>query len=244
MSAGRQVSNWALVTGASKGIGAATATSLARSGRDLIVHYGADEAGAKAVSEECASHGVSTKVVGADLREGVEPLLAAVEEVSGLAVLVNNAGATADGLAMTLTDEAFALTWQVNVEAAFKLTRGVLRGMLRARSGRIVNLSSVVGLHGNPGQANYAASKAALVGLTKTLAREVGKRGITVNAVAPGFIDTAMTAAVDAAQVRDRIPAGRLGTPEEVAAVIDFLCSPQASYVNGAVIVVDGGLFA
>jgi len=167
-----------------------------------------------------------------------------VKDVGGVGVLVNNAGVTADGLAMTMTDEDFALTWQVNVAAAFSLTRAVLRGMLRARAGRVVSLSSVVGLHGNAGQVNYAASKAALVGMTKTLAREVGKRGITVNAVAPGFIETAMTASTDTAAIVERVPAARLGTAEDVAAVVRFLCSPAAGYVNGAVVQVDGGLFA
>jgi 3-oxoacyl-[acyl-carrier protein] reductase len=235
---------WALVTGSSKGIGAAVAVGLAEDGHDVIVHYGRDEDGARAVAKRCEEHGVQTTVVGADLRAGCEPLLAAVGDVGGVGVLVNNAGVTADGLAMTMSDEDFALPWQVNVASAFTLTRAVLRGMLRARSGRVVNISSVVGLHGNAGQVNYAASKAALIGMAKTLAREVGKRGITVNAVAPGFIETAMTEQTDSAAIIERIPAARLGTAEEVAAVVRFLCSPQAGYVNGAVVQVDGGLYA
>lgn len=235
---------WALVTGASKGIGAATATALAAQGLDLIVHYGNDRQGAERVAGACLQHGAQTLLVGADLRHGVEPLAAAIEQVGGLGVLVNNAGTTADGLALSMSDEAFALTWQVNLGAAFALCRAALRGMLRRRAGRIVNLTSVVGLHGNAGQANYAASKAGLVGLTKSLAREVGKRGITVNAVAPGFIETAMTAQVAHTELIARVPAGRLGAPEEVAAVVGFLCSDAAAYVNGAVVQVDGGLFA
>jgi 3-oxoacyl-[acyl-carrier protein] reductase len=235
---------WALVTGSSKGIGAAVAVGLAADGNDVIVHYGSDADGAREVAKRCEEHGTRTAVVGADLRTDPSPLLDAVSAAGGVGVLVNNAGLTADGLAMTMSDEDFALTWQVNVAAAFSLTRSVLRGMLRARSGRVVNISSVVGLHGNAGQVNYAASKAALVGMTKTLAREVGKRGITVNAVAPGFIETAMTEQTDSKDLIERIPAARLGTAEEVAAVVRFLCSPHASYVNGAVVQVDGGLFA
>jgi 3-oxoacyl-[acyl-carrier protein] reductase len=238
------VSGWALVTGSSKGIGAAIAEGLATDGYDVVVHYGRDREGAEQVAQRCADHGVGTRVVGADLREDPGPLAAAADDVGGLAALVNNAGVTADGLAMTMSDDDFALTWQVNVAAAFALTRAALRRMLRARSGRIVMMSSVVGLHGNAGQANYAASKAALVGMTKSIAREVGRRGITANVVAPGFIETAMTEAVDASGLVERVPAGRLGTVDEVAAAVRFLCSPEATYVNGAVLQVDGGLFA
>ncbi len=235
---------WALVTGASKGIGAATAVALARVGHDVLVGYGGDADGAAAVVTACQAEGVQARAVGADLSTDVTPLTDAVEEVGGVAVLVNNAGLTADGLMMSMADEAFARTLQVNLTAAFQLSRAVLRRMLRARHGRIVNVTSVVGLHGNAGQANYAASKAGLVGLTKSLAREVGKRGITVNAVAPGFITTAMTTDVGAEGFLDRIPAGRLGEVDEVAAAIAFLCSDAASYVNGTVLQVDGGLFA
>lgn len=236
------MSRWALITGASKGIGAATARALAADGSNVIIHYGRDRDGAEDVASTCGD--VETRVVGTDLREGVEPLLEAIEEVGGVFALVNNAGVAADGLAMSMNDADFALTWQVNVAASFALCRGVLRGMLRARSGRIVNLSSVVGLHGNAGQVNYAASKAALVGMTKSLAREVGKRNITVNAVAPGFIATAMTETVESEGFLEQIPAGRLGEPEEVASVVRFLCSDAAGYVNGTVVQVDGGLFA
>jgi 3-oxoacyl-[acyl-carrier protein] reductase len=235
---------WAAVTGASRGIGAATAVALARQGYDVIVAYSADHTGAEKTVAACAEAGGDARLVAADLRSDVTPLIEAMAGVDGVDVLVNNAGVTADGLALAMSDESFAQTWEVNVAAAFTLTRAALRPMLKRRRGRIVNVSSVVGLHGNPGQVNYAASKAALIGMTKSLAREVGKRGITVNAVAPGFIDTAMTADVDTTQLLSRIPAGRLGQPEEVAAVIAFLCSDAAAYVNGAVLQVDGGLFA
>lgn len=235
---------WALVTGASKGIGAATAVTLARQGHDVLVGFGGDAEGAATVVARCEEAGASARAVQADLATDVGPLVAAAEDVGGVSVLVNNAGVTADGLVLRMDDEAFGRTLQVNLVAAFQLSRAVLRQMLRARHGRIVNLTSVVGLHGNPGQANYAASKAGLVGLTKSLAREVGKRGITVNAVAPGFIDTAMTEGMLAEGLRERIPADRLGTPEEVAAVVAFLCSEAAGYVNGTVLQVDGGLFA
>jgi 3-oxoacyl-[acyl-carrier protein] reductase len=235
---------WALVTGASKGIGAATAVALAGAGRPVLVHYGSDRDGAEETVAACTARDVEARTVGADLREGVAPLVEAITEVGGLGVLVNNAGVTADGLALAMSDQDFALPLDVNLTAAFALCRAALRGMLRARQGRIVNVTSVVGLHGNVGQANYAASKAGLVGLTKSLAREVGKRSITVNAVAPGFVDTAMTAGLDPAELLGRIPAGRLGRPEEVAAVIAFLCSDAAAYVNGAVVQVDGGMFA
>jgi 3-oxoacyl-[acyl-carrier protein] reductase len=235
---------WALVTGASKGIGAATAVALAEAGHPLLLHYGRDRDGAEATAEACAKHGVETRLVGADLAETVEPVAAAITELGGVRVLVNCAGVNRDGLAMTMTDEAFALPLKVNLQAAFALSRAALRGMLRARAGRIVNVASVIGLHGNAGQVNYAASKAGLVGMTRSLAREVGKRGITVNAVAPGFVETAMVEGLDTAALLERVPAGRLGAPEEVAAVIAFLCSDAAAYVNGAVVQVDGGLFA
>jgi len=235
---------WALVTGSSRGIGRAAAVRLARDGANVIVHYGSDREGAEKTAASCAELGRNATVVGADLTHGVDPLVAAMDEVGGVEMLVNNAGITADGLALSMSDDDFAATWQVNVAAAFSLTRAALRPMLRRRSGRIVNVSSVVGLHGNPGQANYAAAKAALIGMTKALAREVGKRGITVNAVAPGFIETDMTGGLDLTAIAADVPAGRVGTPGEVAAAIAFLCSPDSAYVNGAVLQVDGGLFA
>ena len=235
---------WALVTGASRGIGAATAVALAAQGCNVAVHYGTDAGGAEKTAAACAEHGVDARTAQADLRADLGPLLAVMDDVGGVSVLVNNAGVTADGLALAMSDEAFAATWEVNVAAAFSLTRSALRPMLKRRSGRIVNVSSVVGLHGNAGQANYAATKAALIGMTKALAREVGKRGITVNAVAPGFIDTAMTRDLDLDALVAQVPAGRIGTPHDVAGAIAYLCSDAAAYVNGTVLQVDGGLFA
>lgn len=236
--------SWALVTGASKGIGAATARHLAAAGHDLLVHYGGDADGAETTAAACREHGVEARTVAADLAVGIDALASAIDEVGGIEVLVSNAGVSRDGLTMTLKDEAFDTSVAVNLRAAFLLSRAALRAMLRARTGRIVTVSSVVGLHGNAGQAAYAASKAGLVGLTKSLAREVGKRGITANAVAPGFIETAMTARLDLDDVIARVPAGRAGTPDEVAAVIAFLCSDSAAYINGTVVQVDGGLYA
>lgn len=235
-------SNWALVTGASKGIGAACAIELAKAGHDIIVAYGKDEEGAKAVAAVCSDHGVQTRIVSADLSESVEPLTAVIDEVGGLAVLVNNAGITRDGLAMAMSDEDFDAVINVNLTAQFRLTRHVLRPMLRARTGRIIFISSVVGLIGNAGQANYAAAKAGIIGLAKTLSREIAKRGITVNVVAPGFISTDMTKDLNLDAFIEHIPAGRIGEPEDVAGAVAFLASPQAAYITGQVLSVNGGM--
>lgn len=240
----RERSDWALITGASKGIGAATAERLAAAGHHMLIGFGGDSDGAEATAKTCRSYGVEARPVAADLRTDTAPLIDAIDEVGGVDVLVNNAAVSPDGLAMSLSDDDFAASLDVNVTAAFRLSRAALRGMVRTRHGRIVNLTSVVGLHGNAGQTAYSTSKAGVVGMTKSLAREVGKRGITVNAVAPGFVVTTMTSHVDLDEIVERIPLGRVAEPGEIAAAIAFLCADEASYVNGTVLQVDGGLFA
>jgi 3-oxoacyl-[acyl-carrier protein] reductase len=233
----------ALVTGASRGIGAATAKALAADGWPVGLLSRSDGNG---VAEEIRATGGTATAVSADVTdpEGTERAFAAAEQQLGpVLVLVNNAGVRADGLSPQLLDEEWASVLDTNLSAAFRLTRRALKPMLRARFGRVINVASVVGLRANPGQANYAAAKAGLVGMTKTVAAEVARRGITVNAVAPGYIATAMTADVIEGAA-ERIPARRAGTPDEVAACIRFLASDEASYVTGATLVVDGGLSA
>ena len=237
----------ALVTGASRGIGAAIARALAADGWAVGVNYRADRAGADAVVEAIERDGGRALGLAGDVADPVVPdqLFAALEERFGcpVLVLVNNAGISADDLTPSLGDEAWEAVIDTDLSAAFRLTRRALRPMMRARAGRIVNISSVVGLRANPGQANYAAAKAGLIALTKTAAVEVARRGITINAVAPGWIDTDMTAEVSS-DLLAQVPARRAGTPEEVAACVRFLASDAASYVTGAVLSVDGGLAA
>jgi 3-oxoacyl-[acyl-carrier protein] reductase len=235
------------VTGASKGIGAAIARGLAADGWSVGVNYNSDRDGADQVVRAIAADGGRAVAIGADVVDPGAPdaLFARLEEEFDAPVLalVNNAGINRDDLAPSLGDEEWSAVIDTDLTAAFRLTRRALRTMLRARSGRIVNISSVVGLRANPGQANYAAAKAGLVALTKTVAVEVARRGITVNAVAPGWIDTGMTAEVSK-ELLAAVPARRAGTPEEVAACVRFFVSEQASYVTGAVLTVDGGLAA
>jgi 3-oxoacyl-[acyl-carrier protein] reductase len=237
----------ALVTGASKGIGAAVARALAADGWGVGVNYNSDRAGAEGVVSAIEGEGGRALAVGGDVADPAAPdrLFAACEEHFGcpVLVLVNNAGITRDDLTPSLDDEAWDAVIQTDLSAAFRLTRRALRPMMRARMGRIVNVSSVAGLRANPGQANYSAAKAGLIALTKTSAVEVARRGITINAVAPGLIETDMMAGASADLV-DHIPARRIGTPEEVAACVRFLTSDAASYVTGAVLSVDGGLAA
>ncbi|HEY3729590.1 MAG TPA: 3-oxoacyl-ACP reductase FabG [Solirubrobacteraceae bacterium] len=237
----------ALVTGASRGIGAAIARMIASDGWAVGVNYRSDRAGAEAVVSQIEDSGGSAVAVAGDVCESDVPdqLFDELESrfERPVLVLVNNAGISDDDLTPSLTDDAWDSVINTDLNAAFRLTRRALKPMMRARSGRIVNVSSVVGLRANPGQANYAAAKAGLIALTRTAAVEVARRGITINAVAPGWIDTDMTAEVSK-DLLAQVPARRAGTPEEVAACVRFLASDSASYVTGAVLSVDGGLAA
>jgi 3-oxoacyl-[acyl-carrier protein] reductase len=235
------------VTGGSRGIGAAIARGLAADGWPVALGYrsGAEQADEVVASIEAA--GGRALALAGDVADPATPdaLFAQAQEHFGAPVLalVNNAGIARDNLVPSLRDEEWDAVIDTNLSAAFRFTRRALRDMMRARTGRIVNISSVVGLRANPGQGNYAAAKAGLIALTRNAAVEVARRGVTINAVAPGWIDTEMTADVDRALL-DAVPAKRAGTAEEVAACVRFLVSAQASYVTGAVLTVDGGLGA
>jgi 3-oxoacyl-[acyl-carrier protein] reductase len=236
----------AVVTGASRGIGAACARALAGDGWPVVVNYRADLAGSAAVVDEIEATGGRATAIRADVArpDDAETLIAeAARHFGPPLVLVNNAGQRADGLAVQMSDEAWRSVQEVNLEGPFRLCRGVLPKMIRARFGRIVNVTSIAAFHQAPGQANYSASKAGLVGMTKALAAEVGRRGVTVNAVAPGYVRTELAADVGD-EVTDQIPLRRWGTPDEIAACVRFLASDEASYVSGVTLVVDGGLTA
>ncbi|MBV9004313.1 MAG: 3-oxoacyl-ACP reductase FabG [Solirubrobacterales bacterium] len=235
------------MTGASRGIGAAIARALGRDGWPVGVNYRRDKDAAERVVAEIEQKGGRAVALAGDVADPGAPdqLFEALEShfSAPVLVLVNNAGIARDDLTPSLGDEEWSAVLDTDLTGAFRFTRRALKPMLRARAGRIVNISSVVGLRANPGQANYAAAKAGLIALTKTAAIEVARRGVTVNAVAPGVIDTAMTEEV-AIDLLAMVPARRAGTPEEVAACVRFLVSEEASYVTGAVLSVDGGLAA
>lgn len=235
-----------LVTGGSRGIGAATARALAADGWPVAIAFRSGEEQAHALADELRALDVPATTLRADVADpaAADTLIAAAEaELGPLSVLVNNAGVRADGLAVQLEDDAWDRVLDTNLTAAFRLTRRGVRGMVRRRHGRVINIASVVGPRANAGQANYAASKAGLIGMTKTIAVEVARRGVTVNAIAPGFIATDMTDDLPA-EVTSAVPARRPGRPEEVAACVRFLASDEAAYVTGAVLTVDGGMSA
>ena len=241
----------ALITGASQGIGACIVERLAKDGYNIAInHYPSDgdKANAEKVAETCRSYGVEVALFPANVADYAqcEEMVKAVKKQFGsIDALVNNAGITKDGLLLRMSEEQYDAVIAVNQKSVFNMMKLVGAVMLRQKHGRVVSLASVAGLYGNPGQMNYSASKAAIIGMTKTAAKELGSRGITVNAVAPGFIKTPMTDALTDEQ-RDKmlglVAMGRYGQPEEIASVVSFLCSDDASYVTGQVIEISGGL--
>lgn len=237
----------ALVTGASRGIGRAIARALGAQGA-LVVGTATSAEGAAGIDAYCAQDGIKGRGAVLDVSDdaAVEALVAEIGQREGApAILVNNAGITRDNLLMRMKPEEWDRVVSTNLSSVFRTSKACLRGMMKARHGRIVNIGSVVGLSGNPGQANYAAAKAGLIGFTKSLAREIASRNVTVNVVAPGFIDTDMTRALDEKQIdalRAQIPAARLGTVDDVAAAVVFLASDAAAYITGETLNVNGGM--
>ena len=242
------MSRVALVTGGSGGIGRAVCIRLARDGFDVAVHYNSNAAAAEQVLAEIAALGQRAVALKADLSDSeacAALVQSCVEQLGGLDAVINNAGVTADALLMRMTDEQYHKVISSNLDSCFFCTRAAINHMAREKRGKIVNITSVVGLTGNAGQANYSASKAGIIGLTKSAAKEVARWGICVNAIAPGFIETAMTDQMgDMARdaLKKSIPMRRLGQPEDVAAMVGYLCSDDAGYVTGQVLVVDGGM--
>ena len=229
----------ALVTGASKGIGRAIALELGRAGASVVVHFNSGREEAEAVAAEIGGRAAQADVSDPDAARTL------VEDAGELDILVNNAGLTRDGLLMRMSDEDWNTVLDTNLGGTFYTCRAAARGMMKKRAGSIVNLTSVVGIHGNPGQTNYAASKAGIIGFTKSLAKELASRGVRANAIAPGYIQTALTDVLPE-EVQQAIlantPMARLGTPEDVAGAVRFLCSDEASFITGEVLLVDGGL--
>lgn len=237
----------AIVTGGSRGIGRAICIELARHGASVVFSYAGNAAAADETVKLVEAEGVAARSVKGDVTsaDSAKELVEAARELGGVDILVNNAGITRDKLAARMSEEDFDAVIATNLKGAFLMTKAVLRPMMRAKSGSIVNMASVVGIMGNAGQANYAASKAGLIGMTKSVAREVAAAGIRVNAVAPGYIETDMTAAMpEAAQqaMCSMIPAARAGKPEDVARAVVFLVSDDAAYITGQVLAVDGGM--
>lgn len=236
----------ALVTGASRGIGRAIAEELAAQGA-TVVGTATSESGAASIGEYLAARGGKGMMLNVTDAESVKSVIKSIEtDVGAISILVNNAGITRDNLLMIMKDEQWDDIIQTNLTSVFRLSKAVIRSMMKARKGRIINIASVVGLTGNPGQTNYAAAKAGIMGFSKSLAREIGSRSITVNTVAPGFIDTDMTRALPEEQ-RDalikQIPLGRLGQAADIAHAVAFLASPQAAYITGETINVNGGMY-
>lgn len=238
----------ALVTGASRGIGAAIALELGRQGA-LVIATATSSDGAEKISKYLKEQNINGEgaVLNVTDAASIEQLLAGLEQRHGApTILVNNAGITRDGLLMRMKDADWDAIMETNLKSVYRMSKAVLKGMTKARKGRIVSIASVVGAVGNPGQTNYAAAKAGVMGFTRALAREVGSRNVTVNAVAPGFIDTDMTRALTEEQrqaLKQHIPLGRLGSPEEIAHAVSFLVSPQAAYITGTTLHVNGGMY-
>ena len=238
----------ALITGASRGIGRAIALGLGKSGA-IVAGTATTEQGAASISSYLAERGIKGKGVPLNVNDAarIDQAIAEIQrEFGSIAILVNNAGITKDTLAMRMSDEDWDQVIDTDLKSVFRLSRAVLRGMMKERTGRIINITSVVANSGNPGQINYAAAKAGVGGLTRALAREIGSRSITVNCVAPGFIDTDMTKTLSDEQraaLLQSIPLGRLGSPDDVAAAVCFLASPAAAYITGATLHVNGGMY-